>query len=1109
MADIDRLSIKLTADASGATRSINSLIKSLERLNKTLGSLDLGNINAFSHVVRELAISVSALSQSTDSIKDVARAFKDLSKSASSVDSVKKSTEDLSNTSTSLTVVGSSLNEVAIVSNALMAVFSRMVEAFRGISGGSQRLIGDMNVIDTTFREVTGVINEIVASFNDLISVFTRVISAFGAISGSNQKLIEESNIIDTTFREIVDPIDEAGNALNRFALIEDKTSASSAGLSDAFKKVSSESFGDSGPKSMAAATERANQAILILKASYSGFAGTLRKIGSMFADVAKKVLSAAFNFKIFHKAAQKATLNIPHATDLVKKFTKEITRVGKMLRLMITRMALRKVIEEVGNGFKSLALHSEEFNQSVSGMMNGAKKLGYSFSAMVSPLINAFAPAIQYVIDLLVKLLNILNQVFSVFAGKTTYNKSKDFSENWADNIKEANKNAKDLKKTVLGFDELNQLQDNKNKGGGAGDIVDMFETVEIDPKWKKFADWLKDMWKIGDFTELGTELGKKLRKMLESIPWDLIRKTANKLGGALATLINGFVEVEKLGYDIGYTIAQSINTVFEFLNGFVHKLHWDSIGKFIADTFNGFFENIDWKLIKDTVVTGMAGVANSIQTFIEEFHWDNISTSIINAIDTIVSGVRAFVEGIEWKDLGKKMGDQIRKSIEGIDWHDVGTAIGDIIQSAIDWVSGMLETMPSVETLIQKTTDLLHGLFDRVDFEQMGANLGVILQNVYDFLVGFWDENGEDIKNEVKKFFKGLWDNIDKDDLKSVLGKILGAALAVGIASAGWTALKIALTEKIKSLVVGAAGSTAVKSAGATAGATVAGYVVAGIVSFFVGAEIGKLWGKHLFPDDKELYEKYSGIKGTIDMLKDTVIAAYDLWVMKAEEAWKNLETVANYIKLVYALLYLAVQEKLDEIRQKLTEFKGHIELKIGELVTQVKAKIAELKGFVSDFMKDVKSFFSVDKWTFGGVKDGLEKTFKDAVKGVKGIWNEIAEGLNGEHEIGKMKFKIKLPKFAFAQGGFPEDGLFFANHNELVGQFSNGKTAVANNAQIVEGISAGVFNAVSAAMSRNGGSGNGYISNTIVVDGEVIARTITKAQDRQNMRYSPQMV
>lgn len=47
-------------------------------------------------------------------------------------------------------------------------------------------------------------------------------------------------------------------------------------------------------------------------------------------------------------------------------------------------------------------------------------------------------------------------------------------------------------------------------------------------------------------------------------------------------------------------------------------------------------------------------------------------------------------------------------------------------------------------------------------------------------------------------------------------------------------------------------------------------------------------------------------------------------------------------------------------------------------------------------------------------------------------------------------------------FAQGGFPEDGFFYANHNELVGQFTNGRTAVANNEQIVEGIAGGVASA-----------------------------------------------
>ena len=129
--------------------------------------------------------------------------------------------------------------------------------------------------------------------------------------------------------------------------------------------------------------------------------------------------------------------------------------------------------------------------------------------------------------------------------------------------------------------------------------------------------------------------------------------------------------------------------------------------------------------------------------------------------------------------------------------------------------------------------------------------------------------------------------------------------------------------------------------------------------------------------------------------------------------------------------------------------------------------------------------------------------EETFEKAKDAIKGVWNNIADKLNGEHEVGSSSIKINLPKFA--RGGFPEDGLFMANHHELVGEFSNGKTAVANNGQIVAGIENGVYKAVSQAMANNSSS-NSYIANEIIVDGDVIARTITKAQEKTNRRYSP---
>ena len=76
-------------------------------------------------------------------------------------------------------------------------------------------------------------------------------------------------------------------------------------------------------------------------------------------------------------------------------------------------------------------------------------------------------------------------------------------------------------------------------------------------------------------------------------------------------------------------------------------------------------------------------------------------------------------------------------------------------------------------------------------------------------------------------------------------------------------------------------------------------------------------------------------------------------------------------------------------------------------------------------------------------------------------------------------------------YATGGFPEDGLFYANHNEMVGRFTNGRTAVANNDMIVTGIEQGVFRAVTAAMNaRSGGDDdreiNVYIGNEKIYSG-----------------------
>lgn len=97
---------------------------------------------------------------------------------------------------------------------------------------------------------------------------------------------------------------------------------------------------------------------------------------------------------------------------------------------------------------------------------------------------------------------------------------------------------------------------------------------------------------------------------------------------------------------------------------------------------------------------------------------------------------------------------------------------------------------------------------------------------------------------------------------------------------------------------------------------------------------------------------------------------------------------------------------------------------------------------------------------------------------------------EVLDSDGNVSASAFHIKIaPKYA--TGGFPEDGLFFANHNEMVGKFSNGKTAVANNEQITQGIKQAVIEGMSEVFANaNIGQQNGNI--VVQIDGQEVFRT-----------------
>jgi len=152
--------------------------------------------------------------------------------------------------------------------------------------------------------------------------------------------------------------------------------------------------------------------------------------------------------------------------------------------------------------------------------------------------------------------------------------------------------------------------------------------------------------------------------------------------------------------------------------------------------------------------------------------------------------------------------------------------------------------------------------------------------------------------------------------------------------------------------------------------------------------------------------------------------------------------------------------------------------------DVICSLTGKLFEFVGHIYDLFKPVAELLNAIYTIL----------FDNFIQKAKGFFEKIGDFLFGSDESRAVKNIGAIITPAFASGGFPEDGLFYANHNELVGQFSSGQTAVANNEQIIEGIKQGVYE----AMVMAGGNANENGTQVVVyLDSREIAKRVEERQ------------
>lgn len=876
------------------------------------------------------------------------------------------------------------------------------------------------------------------------------------------------------------------------------------------------------------------------LKKIISGTASALTKVTTVI-----KRTSGAFAALI-----QKFTSGIP----ILRRFTgatksasgglggglKNILKYAFGIRSLFA--LVNKLRSALVDGFKNLAQYSGETNNSISMLMSSLTQLKNAFAAAFAPILNVVAPILNSLIQKIISVVNTFGQLTSALTGKGTYITAKKVQQDYAKSLnnnassaKNAQKANKDLQRTILGFDQINKMDDNSSSddsGNNGADTSgglspsDMFETKEIPSKIKGLADLIKQAWKEADFTKIGEMVGEKLNAALQSIPWDKIKNTCNKIAKSVATFLNGFLETADWKL-VGNTLAQGINTAFGMADTFARNFHWDSLGKAIGNGINGALGGLDWNLIRGTVRNISKGITDTLNSFIQTTDWALVGQSFGNGINTIIDFFHTAVSNFNWIGAGTSLATAINNAVNTIDFVGIGQTFSTGIKGILDFGISAIENV-DWWTLGEKVRDGIasvdwNGIADRL-FELLGA--------AFAGLSAFFGGLISDAVTGAKKYFQKKIEECGGNIPLGILKGIKDGIIGIG----GWIKEHI-FTPFIK----GFKNAFGIHSP-STVMAEQGTYIISGLLkglkdnlqSLLSWVEKLPGWIKDKLGNAKEwLKEKgknaLEGLKTGWESVKESTVG-------------QTASKIGSYIKTKVGDAKSWIKSKgSDAITGLKTGWESVKESGflryVGKIKDEVFTKIGNLKEKVTSKGKDIvgglKGGFNGNWSTFTTILSNLPNKISSAIPNLFNVGRNaiqnFAKGFSNFHipmphigwdwsggSINIGNFSFSLPRFNlqwYAKGGFPEAGqLFVANEAgpEMVGKMGS-RNAVANNNQIVEGIKNGVFEAVldafnaSGILDRDDAEKDVTLEFTLKADSETLYKVVRKGKKKYDYRFA----
>ena len=438
------------------------------------------------------------------------------------------------------------------------------------------------------------------------------------------------------------------------------------------------------------------------LKGVFNGVISVVKKLTSLFGkllNAVKKVVSGVAKL-----AVGGITKWFENMRDSVKKVLNPLNKLFSSLSRIafyrLIRSAIKAVTDALKEGSDNAYFFAKNFGNAtkyIADAMDSLKsahfKMSNQLGAAWNTLLATITPIVIQIIRMVTKAAEVITQFFAVISGSGTYLKAKDYTHAWADETEKGAKAAKEWKNQLMGFDEINRLEEPSDTAGKTPDKYTDHENMFEEASAKSWIKDLVNMLKGGEFERVGKLLGDKFNSLVSGFDWKgwgakigkgiqggidfaySFLKTADfrNVGKSLANFLDSLgdqIDFKKAGrlatrlktaiWDILYgaftnpgSMGKLARNISDFVLGALEELaDWlDSLDPIVvANAIRDFFDNIKGEEIKNAFVRVVKTAWEKTVTLKEELFPDGL-------LPTITKNIVEFVKKIPWADIKKAL--------------------------------------------------------------------------------------------------------------------------------------------------------------------------------------------------------------------------------------------------------------------------------------------------------------------------------------------------------------------------------------------------------------------------------------------------------------------